>query len=165
MATHTCQCGFHGSRDTSNECLCTMAQVQRYRSKISGPILDRIDIHVEVPAVKYKELSTDFEAEPSVDIKSRVDIARELQQERFHKTGIFCNSQMKPRHIKKHCQIDDAGHKLLEMAVNRLGMSARGYNRILKVSRTIADLAGVENISPMHLSEAIQYRSLDRKMV
>lgn len=160
-----CQCGFHGSADSMHECLCTPAQVQRYRSRISGPILDRIDIHVEVPAVKYKELSQDFDAEPSTDIKKRVDTARYVQQNRFHRSGIHCNAQMKPRHIKKHCQIDDDGHKLLEMAVNRLGMSARGYNRILKVSRTIADLDGSENITPAHLSEAIQYRSLDRKVV
>jgi magnesium chelatase family protein len=160
-----CQCGFYGSNDSAHECLCTPAQVQRYRSKVSGPILDRIDIHVEVPAVRYKELSKDFDAEPSTDIKKRVDGAREIQQERFHRSGIYCNAQMRPRHIKKHCQIDDDGHKLLEMAVNKLGMSARGYNRILKVSRTIADLAGSENITSMHLSEAIQYRSLDRKVV
>ncbi len=158
-----CQCGFFG--DASHECLCTPVQVQRYRSKVSGPILDRIDIHVEVPAVKYKELSADFDAEASTEIKKRVDQARGVQQERFRRTGIYCNALMKPRHIKKHCKIDDDGHKLLEMAVNRLGMSARGYNRILKVSRTIADLDGSVEITPAHLSEAIQYRSLDRKVV
>lgn len=160
-----CHCGFHGSSDSSHECLCTPTQVQRYRSRISGPILDRIDIHVEVPAVKYKELSSDFDAEPSIDIKERVDGARAVQHERFHRSGIYSNAQMKPRHIKKHCRIDDEGHKLLEMAVNKLGMSARGYNRIIKVSRTIADLDGSAEITPAHLSEAIQYRSLDRRVV
>ncbi len=164
-ALNPCQCGFFGSSDSAHECLCSPVQVQRYRSKISGPILDRIDIHVEVPAVKYKELSAEFDAEPSSEIKSRVDIARDVQQERFHRAGIYCNAQMKPRHIKQHCQIGNDGHKLLEMAVNRLGMSARGYNRILKVSRTIADLDGQEKITPDHLAEAIQYRSLDRKVV
>ena len=164
-ASNPCVCGFFGNSDSTHECLCTPMQVQRYRSKISGPILDRIDIHVEVPAVKYKELSADFDSEPSCEIKKRVDEARGVQHERFHKTGIYCNAQMKPRHIKKHCQIGDDGHKLLEMAVNKLGMSARGYNRILKVSRTIADLDGSADITPAHLSEAIQYRSLDRKVV
>jgi len=162
-AMNPCPCGFF--TDPSHECLCTPAQIQRYRSKVSGPLLDRIDIHVEVPAVKYKELRDDFESEPSANIKQRVNVARRVQHERFDKKGVHSNAQMKPRHIKIFCDICDDGHKLLEMAVNKLGMSARGYNRILKVSRTIADLAGSDNITPAHLSEAIQYRSLDRKVV
>ena len=128
--------------------------------------MDRIDIHVEVPAVSYKKLSEKRESEPSSEIRKRVQFAREIQNRRFEKLekGIFNNSQMGPKEIKKYAQIDKDGAKLLENAINKLGLSARAYDRILKVSRTIADLENSENILPEHLSEAIQYRSLDRNL-
>ncbi len=132
-------------------------------AKISGPLLDRIDIHIEVPALKYKELSSDSAGEPSKAIRYRVNSARKIQQERFKGDGIFCNAHMSPKQVKKFCSIDEAGQKLLETAINRFALSARAYDRILKVSRTIADLERAQNIRPEHLSEAIQYRSLDRE--
>jgi len=137
--------------------------IQRYRSRISGPLLDRIDLHIEVPAVKYRELADRSEGEGSAAIGCRVEQCRTLQQERFRNTRVHCNAQMPPRFIKKHCEPDAAGHRLLELVTDRLGLSARSYTRILKVARTIADLDGAEQIREQHLSEAIQYRSLDRK--
>jgi len=124
--------------------------------------MDRIDIHVEVPAVPYKDLRGETGAEPSAAIRNRVDAARTIQSERFRRTKIFCNAQMGSRHIKKYCRVDDASSHLLESAIDRLGLSARAYNRILKIARTIADLEGKEDIASSHIAEAIQYRSLDR---
>jgi len=162
-AMNPCPCGYYS--DPNNECNCTIPQIHRYRSKISGPLMDRIDIHIEVPAVKYRDLASRESGEPSRDIKRRVDRARKVQLERFKGMKIYCNAQMTNRHIKKYCQIDEASQRLLEVAIDKFGLSARAYTRILKVARTIADLEGQENIQPSHLSEAIQYRSLDRNLV
>ncbi len=159
-AMNPCPCGYFS--DPKHECRCTYQQIHRYRSKISGPLLDRIDIHVEVPAVPYKDLMKEVRAESSENIRKRVSSARAIQSERFKRTGIYCNSQMSGRHIKKHCKIDDASCNLLESAIDKLGLSARAYNRILKIARTIADLEGEADIRVDHISEAVQYRSLDR---
>ena len=137
--------------------------VQRYMSRISGPLLDRIDIHIEVPAVQYRELSGAPTGEESAAIRERVNGARRVQLDRFtDRNGIFCNAHMESREIRAFCAIDSKGHDLLRIAITKLGLSARAYDRILKVSRTIADLEGIEEIRPEHISEAIQYRSLDR---
>ena len=162
-AMNPCPCGYYG--DPHHECTCIIPQIQRYRSKISGPLLDRIDIHIEVPAVRYKELSSEASGESSKEIQRRADRAREIQRERFGRSKIYCNAQMSSRQIRKYCQVNEEGYKLLEMAIDRLGLSARAYTRILKLSRTIADLEGKEDISPAHISEAIQYRSLDRSLM
>ena len=127
--------------------------------------MDRIDIHVEVPAVPYRDLMVDITAESSEDILKRVTDARAIQSERFRQTKIYCNSQMNSRHVKKYCKIDDDSSGLLEAAIDKLGLSARAFNRILKIARTIADLDGKADISSEHVSEAIQYRSLDRSKV
>ncbi|MGH9339241.1 MAG: YifB family Mg chelatase-like AAA ATPase [Acidobacteriota bacterium] len=160
VAMNPCPCGYWNS--ILKECCCTPSQIQRYLSKISGPLLDRIDLHIDVPEVKYKELTRDPQGEPSAVIAKRVAKARELQLSRFKGTSIFCNAQMGPAEIRKYCILDDPTKKLLESAIERLGFSARAYDRILKVSRTIADLAGSSAIKSEHVSEAIQYRSLDR---
>jgi len=163
LEPHGCPCGYYS--DATKECNCTVPQIQRYRSKISGPLMDRIDIHIEVPAVKYRDLASRDAGEPSREIKKRVDAARRIQLDRFKGMKIYSNAQMTNRHIKKFCQIDEASQKLIELAIDRFGLSARAYTRILKVSRTIADLEGSENIQTSHLSEAIQYRSLDRNLI
>jgi magnesium chelatase family protein len=137
-------------------------QINRYPSKISGPLLDRIDIHVEVPAIKYRDLISNTLQEQSVEIRKRISIARNIQSNRLARTNIYCNAQMSNRHIKKYCQIDDASSRLLENAIDKLGLSARAYNRILKIARTVADLSTEESISSDHIYEAIQYRNLDR---
>jgi magnesium chelatase family protein len=141
----------------------THQQIKRYLGRISGPLLDRIDIHVDVPAVNYKELSSDRSGEASAAIRERVVKARKIQIERFanHK-NIYKNADMSSKMIREYCKLDSASQSLLKVAMEKLGLSARAYDRILKVSRTIADLAGAENISSLHISEAIQYRSLDR---
>ncbi len=162
-AMNPCPCGYYS--DPNNECTCTIPQIQRYRSKISGPLMDRIDIHVEVPAVRYRDLASRNSGESSREIKNRVDQARKIQLSRFKGMKIYCNAQMTNRHIKKYCQIDEASQRLLEVAIDKFGLSARAYTRILKVARTIADLEGQENILAAHLSEAIQYRSLDRNLI
>jgi len=159
-AMNPCPCGYY--TDPKHVCTCSVGAIHRYRAKISGPLLDRIDIHVEVPAVAYKELEKEAAAESSEVIRKRVAGARGRQQERFSKTKIHCNAQMESRHIKKNCAIDAASAALLESAIDKLGLSARAYNRILKIARTIADLEGVEAIHSPHIGEAIQYRSLDR---
>jgi magnesium chelatase family protein len=161
-AMNPCPCGFYG--DTQRPCICTSPQLQRYKSKISGPLLDRMDIHIEVPAVKYKELSQGALAESSAAIRKRVEEARGIQSERFTQTKIHCNAQMSSRYIRKYCQIGEDSKRLLETAIDKLGLSARAYSRILKVSRTIADLAGAESIRSSQIAEAIQYRSLDRHL-
>jgi magnesium chelatase family protein len=132
--------------------------------KISGPLLDRIDIHVELPSIKYKELTESKDAEPSSAIKARVERARLIQRERFEAEGIFYNAQMNTKLIKKYCNLDNEAKELLKMAMQELGFSARAYDKILKASRTIADLAGSEAILVEHISEAVQYRSLDRQL-
>jgi magnesium chelatase family protein len=160
-AMNPCPCGY--LTDPSHECTCTPLTVQKYMAKISGPLLDRIDIHIEVPAVKYTELSGQPAGEPSHAIQERVNIAREIQSERFkHRKNIYCNAHMESKEIRKYCEIDEPSKELLRTAISKLGLSARAYDRILKVGRTIADLAGAENIQAEHIAEAIQYRSLDR---
>lgn len=132
-------------------------------SKISGPLLDRVDIHIEIPAIKYKELTDTAESESSAAIKSRVEKVKNIQRKRFKEDKIFSNASMNVRLIKKYCVLKDEAKDLLKMAMTELGLSARAYNRVLKVSRTIADLAEAENILAEHVAEAIQYRSLDRQ--
>ena len=159
-AMNLCPCGFYS--DPQHECTCTIPQIQRYRSRVSGPLLDRIDIHIEVPAVRYRDLTQWQEGESSLKIRERVKGARAVQQVRFQGKRVFCNAQMTSRNLKRYCQIDEQGNWLLEQAMSKFGLSARGYTRILKVARTIADLEGKEAIASHHLSEAIQYRTLDR---
>ncbi|HEX8372881.1 MAG TPA: YifB family Mg chelatase-like AAA ATPase [Chthoniobacterales bacterium] len=162
-AMNPCPCGYFG--DPKRSCRCAPGQVERYRQRISGPLLDRIDIHVEVPAVEFKELASQEMAEPSSAIRERVETARSLQQKRFEgKAGTTCNARMSSRHIKTHCVLSEESTELLKMAMSSLHLSARAYDRILKVARTIADLAGSESIATEHLSEAIQYRTLDRNL-
>ncbi|MCD6165595.1 YifB family Mg chelatase-like AAA ATPase [bacterium] len=161
-AMNPCPCGY--LTDPSHECSCTVPQIQRYRSRISGPLLDRIDIHIEVPAVPYKDLAGKATGETSQMIRQRVKRAREIQLERFKNSKtIFCNAHMQTREIRSYCKIDEQSQELLRLAITRLGLSARAYDRILKVSRTIADLEGDTEIKPQHVSEAIQYRTLDRE--
>jgi len=162
-AMNPCPCGFY--TDPNKECTCSSQQIQKYMAKISGPLLDRIDIHIEVPAVKYKELSSKSNGEKSCDIRQRVIAAREIQQKRFREYNhIFNNGDMGSKEVRTFCKLDEQGEELLKMAMTKLGLSARAYDRILKVSRTIADLENSENILPQHISEAIQYRSLDREL-
>jgi magnesium chelatase family protein len=159
-AMNPCPCGYLG--DAKHQCSCTAGQIHRYRSRVSGPLFDRIDIHIDVPAVNYKELSSAYSGEPSEVISQRVIAARYKQNERFKKDRIYANGQMKTRHIKRYCILSADAQGLLDAAMQRLGLSARAYTRILKVSRTIADLEGVDEIQGHHVSEAIQYRTLDR---
>lgn len=160
-AMNPCPCGNFGNRE--QECTCNPLQIQKYVGKISGPLLDRIDIHVEVQSVKYIELASKRDGENSATIRARVVEARKRQAERFGgQKGLFSNADMESKEIKEFCEIDEKGANLLKLAMNRLGLSARAYDRILKVARTIADLVGSPSIGPEHLSEAIQYRSLDR---
>ena len=161
-AMNPCPCGFLG--DAKRECTCSPVQIQRYRAKISGPLLDRIDIHLEVPAVPYRELSGISEGESSERILERVMRAREIQEKRFSRTKIFHNAGMTSRHIKKYCSVDSESSLLLERAMDRFGLSARAHARILKIARTIADLEGREELRAVHVGEAIQYRTLDRKL-
>lgn len=162
-AMNPCPCGYYN--DPNKQCTCTPPQIQRYMAKISGPLLDRIDIHIEVPSVPYKDLAGMDGGERSNDIRERVQKAREIEQKRFADfPHLFCNADMQSKDIRKFCKIDEKGHELLKMAITHLGLSARAYDRILKVARTIADLAGEKSIKPEFISEAIQYRSLDRNL-
>lgn len=162
-AMNPCPCGYF--TDPTKECTCNTAQIQKYMARISGPLLDRIDIHIEVPAVKFKDLASSSTGEKSEEIRKRVVKAREIQNKRFDNTKlIYCNADMGTKELRKFCKIDASSEELLKMAMTRLGLSARAYDRIIKVSRTIADLEGVNNILPQHISEAIQYRSLDREL-
>jgi len=161
-AMNPCPCGHFG--DTKRECRCNPLQIQRYRNRISGPLLDRIDIHVEVPAVRYEELSSLEKGEPSEAVRGRVIQARKVQQERFKGSArVHCNAAMRAKDVHKHCRLGAEAEAMLKMAITELNFSARAYDRILKVSRTIADLEGAEHIQSSHVSEAIQYRSLDRQ--
>jgi magnesium chelatase family protein len=161
-AMNPCPCGFWN--DPTRECRCTPLQIQRYVGRISGPLLDRIDIHIDVPAVKFRDLTGDAppETDDSVSIRERVIKARQQQRDRLADDKIFSNAEMTPRMIRRYCQIDSDSEQMLERAMTRLGLSARAYDRILKVSRTIADLEGSEPIRSAHVAEAVGYRSLDR---
>lgn len=162
-AMNPCPCGYYGDR--SRECVCTPQQIRRYRAKLSGPLQDRIDIHIEVPPVPVRELHDQGPApEASAVIRTRVLEARGRQSIRYRKDGIHTNAQLKPRLLKRYCGLDDSGRGLLERAMVRLGLSARAHGRILRVARTIADLAGSDMIESIHVAEAIQYRSLDRRL-
>ena len=156
-----CPCGYYGS--TEKQCTCSEEQIQKYIHRISGPLLDRIDIHIEVESVKYQKLESDTNSESSCDIRKRVNTARNIQLARYKEYNIFSNSELTPNLISKYCQLSKNSKKILESAFNRLGLSARAYSRILKVARTIADLDNSNNIETCHLAEAIQYRNLDRK--
>ncbi len=159
-ALNPCPCGFFN--DARRECICAPTQVSRYLAKISGPLLDRIDLQVEVPALTPEEISSTTAGEPSEAIRGRVESARQIQRERFRRSHAECNAEMSTRQMRRFCEIAPSSRRLLEHAVARLGLSARGYDRVLKVARTIADLAGVERIDSSHIAEAVQYRALDR---
>jgi magnesium chelatase family protein len=182
-AMNPCPCGFYG--DPIKPCTCSQGQVQKYLSKISGPLLDRLDLHIEVPRLKHEELTAPPMGESSVQIRARVEIARRRQQERFaddlpttprekfpltnhsqnqsDSAGVFCNAHMTSRQIQRYCGLGSEAKSLLSAAITTMNLSARAYDRILKVARTISDLAGEEQIGIAHIAEAIQYRALDRK--
>ena len=162
LRPHGCPCGY--LTDPRKECHCTPRQVQQYLGRISGPLLDRIDIQVEVPAVNYRDLRSPADGEPSSIIRERVTRAREMQARRFKDGGVFCNARMSNRHIRKFCKVDGPAEGILASAMQSFSLSARAYNKILKTSRTIADLDGAEEIRTEHVTEAIQYRSLDRNL-
>jgi magnesium chelatase family protein len=158
-AMNPCNCGFYG--DPHRECTCTPVQIQRYRSRLSGPLLDRIDMHVEVPPIRVEDLDQSRQGEPSAAIRQRVNTARRIQSIRFNdEPTMYSNAQMGSKLLEKYCSIDDNSTQLLYQAVDRLGLSARAYTRILKIARTVADLEGTENISSTHIAEAIQYRRM-----
>jgi magnesium chelatase family protein len=164
-AMNPCPCGYYG--DPVKDCTCSNQTITRYQKRISGPLLDRIDIHVEVPRVAYEKLSDQRLGEPSSNIRARVEAARERQRGRFAGSGeanpdsgprLTCNAEMRPAEVRQHCKLDETGRALMRTAMNQLQLSARAYHRVLKLSRTIADLAGSESIQPAHLAEALQYR-------
>ena len=157
-AMNPCKCGWYG--DPSGRCKCSEKAVESYRGRISGPLLDRIDIIIEVPAVPFEELRSRAEAEPSAAVKERVNAARKIQNRRFRDDSGLCNARMGPAQMRKYCELDEAGAELMKQAFEVLGLTARSYDRILRVARTIADLEGSENIAPHHLAEAIQYREV-----
>ena len=156
-----CPCGYYGTDD--NKCHCSENAISRYIGKLSGPLLDRIDLHIEVKPVEYEKISSEEKSETSKQIKIRVNKARKIQNERYKNLNIYSNGELTPRLIEKYCKIDTESKELLRKAFEKLGLSGRAYNRILKVARTIADLDEKENIQKNHIAEAIQYRSLDRK--
>lgn len=156
-----CPCGYYGSKE--KECNCTPQMISKYMGKISGPLLDRIDIQIEVTPVKYQKLDSIEAVETSRQIKERVNKARKIQIQRYEKEKIYSNSGLTPKLIEKYCKLDESSRKILQAAFEKLGLSARAYGRILKVARTIADLDNSENIEQKHIAEAIQYRSLDKK--
>jgi magnesium chelatase family protein len=160
-AMNPCPCGYYGDR--SRPCVCTVMQIRRYRAKLSGPLLDRLDLHLDVPPVPVRELRAELpSSEGSAAIRLRVLAARDRQRQRYRQDGIYTNAQLKPRHVKRYCGLDQAGQDLLEQAMTRLRLSARAHGRILRVARTIADLSGSDKIDAMHIGEAIQYRAFDR---
>lgn len=156
-----CPCGYYGAKD--KECSCTETQINKYIHKISGPLLDRIDIHIEVQAVDYKKLETEENPETSEEIRKRINKARKIGRERYKEYGIYSNSELTPELIEKYCKLGKKEKEVLKNAFEKLGFSARAYGRILKVARTIADLDEKENIELKHIAEAIKYRDLDRK--
>ncbi|MBN1662162.1 MAG: YifB family Mg chelatase-like AAA ATPase [Deltaproteobacteria bacterium] len=162
-AMNPCPCGYYG--DSRRACRCSAQQIRQYQSRISGPLMDRIDIHIEVPSVQYRDLTKKAAGESSASVKDRINKAIVRQQNRFTQGKTVVNARMSERQIKQYCKIDEESQKLLEMAVDKLGLSARAYTRILKVARTIADIEDEDHIQPSHCAEAIQYRNLDRKMI
>ena len=160
-AMNPCPCGFYGH--PTKPCTCSPMAAEKYLAKISGPMLDRIDLHIEVPPVEYDELTGSSQEESSAIIRQRVCAAREIQKKRFEGRGCACNARMSPAMLHEFCTMDEAANTLLKKAFERMGLSARGYDRLLKVARTIADLAGDETIGTSHIAEAVQYRGLDRK--
>ena len=156
-----CPCGYYGH--PTRKCTCTDKQISNYLSKISGPLLDRIDLHIEVAPVEYSDLKSDKKAETSKEIRERIAKAREIQNKRFEGTDINCNAQITPNRLREFCPMDSDAEKMLEGAFNTMGLSGRAYDRLLKVARTCADLDGEEIIKKKHIASAIQYRSLDRK--
>ena len=156
-----CPCGNYGS--ATQECTCSAMQIHNYLSKLSGPLMDRIDIHVEVDSISYEDLRDESLSEDSASVRARVNAARELQKVRYASAGIYSNAQMNNAQIKEFCRIDDESAALIKTSFEKFRMSARAYNRILKVARTIADLEACEKISSAHVAEAIQYRTLDKK--
>ncbi len=156
LKAHACPCGYYG--DPVKPCTCASSVITKYQKRISGPILDRIDIHIQVPRVDYEKLSDSRVGEPSQVIQVRVENTRQVQRESFASTHIFSNADMHPAEIRKYCVLDDAGKNLMKSAMTQLQLSARAYHRVLKLARTIGDLQGMESISSTHLAEALQYR-------
>jgi magnesium chelatase family protein len=162
-AMNPCPCGYFA--DLKRECRCGPVQVQRYRQRISGPLLDRIDLHIEVPAVEYRDVASERIEETSAAIRDRIVQGRQRQQERFRNEGkVNCNARLSTRQLKQHCKLGQDSQDLIRVAMSELNLSARAYDRILKVSRTIADLDQKAEIAPEHVSEAIQYRTFDRTL-
>ena len=157
-AMNPCPCGYHNVPNTTKECTCSLTQIQRYQKKLSGPLLDRIDLYLDISPVKYEKLKNKDDEESSKKIRARVQKARDIQIKRFKKHKIFSNAQMSNKEIKEFCKIPKEAENLLKLAVSQINLSARGYHRVLKVARTIADLAGMKNIETIHIAEALQYR-------
>jgi magnesium chelatase family protein len=159
-APQECACGYFN--DSRRQCICTPAQIARYLGKISGPLLDRIDLQVEVPALAAEEISTFTPGESSASIRDRVEAARQIQRQRFARSSIDCNADMTSRAMRRHCELDAASRRILDQALTHLGLSVRAHDRVLKVARTIADLIACERIQSDHIAEAVNYRALDR---
>jgi len=155
-AQNPCPCGYYG--DATHPCTCSNAMVTRYQKRISGPLMDRIDIHVEVPRVDYEKLTAERRGEPSADIGSRVEAARARQTERFSGSSLYCNADMGTSEVREYCALDRTSKQLMKSAMSQLSLSARAFHRVLKIARTIADLSGENEIQPAHLAEALQYR-------
>jgi magnesium chelatase family protein len=162
-AMNPCPCGYYG--DSHKACRCTAQQIRQYQAKISGPLLDRIDIHIDVPSVRYRDLREKYSGASSSLIQQRINRARSRQMQRFSDPKTLCNARMSDKQIRQYCPMDEESQRLLEMAIDKLGFSARAYTRILKVARTIADLEDENHIRSSHVAEAVQYRNLDRKMI
>ena len=160
-AMNPCRCGYFGH--PTKKCTCSAQSVSKYLSHISGPMVDRMDLHVEVPPVEYEALSSKSAEEPSAVIRQRVEKARAIQAERYKNTGITCNARLTPALMQKYCVLTESASAMLKVAFDKMGMSGRAYDRILKVARTIADLDGAETIDTPHIAQALQFRSLDRK--